>query len=410
MKAYRLLGALLLGIFLAACGGGEEPVVAQATLANPLSDLSQAEKSTTTLDGRVRALAVQTAGLTNDELFNWSEVLLPSTFPKGPVTGVGGVYQGVTYTYRCYLNGNCVGVVTAGGPLGGVFVLIGGVIKQYGFLSDYTCQVKPTACGASTTIAGKISLTVTTHTVTPNLVDGKFTATSVGMLGATEVVSICAESLVVGELCFPYTAGRAVISGVANSDAVQYTLRTRAGTKVWLEQDPSKPAYWACEGLGCRFNGGFIEYAEDGLGYRKPSVTVEAAGLVLRFARNRFSGFGLNNLPTEFVGDSFRFVFIPVNGDAPTTVEWHRSAQSSGEFRVTLSDATLKCADTGNIAVYRAILGVPPGAVIYSTVPAGWLSVGPTQATAGVIWDFGPGVTPVVQPPLYGFSYRRPGC
>ncbi len=431
MKNWRtILGALLLGIlpFLTACGGGggQEPVVAQAAPAvSPLGDLSRAEQSGTTIDGRVlregrsHALSANQQAappvvVTRAELFVWAQALLPATFPlQGALDGATD-YLGAHYNYRGYTTKFYIGVTDSGG----VYVLTpDGKLTGYGKLSDYTCQVKPTACGAAPTIAGTIKIEVTTHTVTPNLVGGKITGVSTGTIDTSQVTAICAESLVLGfdgntRACGSFVNGKAVIGNVTNNDRVQYTLRTTTpGQYVWLGLDPSELTYWQCEGLGCKYAGpanpGFVEYSEGGVGYRKPRISVEAGKLVLSLGRNQLAGFGLDGAPTDFTGEHFQFVFRSTT-NAPTVAN-HTWNDATKEFQVVFQGATLKCADTGNITVHRQVLGYPPDQVHYGDI-AGWLSVATPPNPADLIWGFGPGVTPVVQLPLVGFSYRLPGC
>lgn len=438
MKWHRFLGVFLLGVssLLAACGGGgQEPVVAQAApAANLLGDLSRAEQSTATLDGRTlgeerkRALAVDpqaapAVAITRTELFVWGQVLLPATFPaQGALDGVYDDQQGTIYNYRSYTTGFYLAVTDDDR----VYVLTpDGILTAYGQLSDYLCQVKPVACGVAPTIAGTIKIeikmegdkSVVLHTVTPTLAAGKITGVSTGTIDPTQVTEICAESLVLGfdgntRACGPYVDGKAVIGNVTNNDRVQYTLRTTTpGQYVWLGLDPSELTYWQCEGLDCRYAGpanpGFVEYSEGGVGYRKPRISVAAGKLILSFGRNQLAGFGLDGVPTSFTGEHFEFVFRSTTN--PPTKAYHTWNETTKEFQVVFEGATLKCTDTGNVTVHRQVLGYPPDQVHYGDI-AGWLSVATPPNPADLIWGFDPGVTPVVQPPLVGFSYQLPGC
>ncbi len=429
MKAFRLtvLSAAVVACCLTtACGGEEEPIVAQATPAvSPLGDLSQASQSTATLDGRVLreerryALsadpqAAPAATITRTELFVWAQASLPATFPSQGAADGAIDYQGQHYNYRAYTTGHYIGVTDNGD----VYVLFpDGRLVGYGKLSDYSCQVKPTACGAAPTIAGTIKIEVATHTVTPNLVGGKISGVSTGTIDPTQVTAICAESLVLGfdgntRACGQFVNGKAIIGNVTNNDRVQYTLRTTTpGQYVWLGLNPSELTYWQCEGLGCRYAGpanpGFVEYSEGGVGYRKPRISVEAGKLMLSFGRNQLAGFGLDGVPTSFTGEHFEFVFRSTTN--PPTKAYRSWNEATKEYQVVFSGATLKCTDTGNVTVHRQVLGYPPDQVHYGDI-AGWLSVATPPNPADLIWGFDPGVTPVVQPPLVGFTYRLPGC
>ncbi len=412
-KWRQYLGALLLGIFLVACGGGDQSV-------GPLGDLNVATASDTTIDGRARALAstreqalAVTPTITPVEFFAYAEALLPTTFPsKGSTSGTID-YLGVIYTYRGYTTGYYLGVTL----YGGVYMLApDGKLYSYGKLPDYACKVKPVACGAPVTIAGKIKVDVATHTVTPALVEGKITGLSTGSLDPTLVAKICAESLVLGfdgntKACAPLLNGQAVIKGVTNNDRVQYTIRTTGGQYVWLGLDPSESTYWQCEGLGCKYAGpanpGFVEYSEGGVGYRKPRISVASGKLILSFGRNQLAGFGLDGVPTDFFGEHFQFVFRST-ANKPT-VAYRTWNDTTKEYQVVFTGLA-KCTDTGNVTVHRQVIGSPPDQVFYSETAAGWLSVATPPNQPDLIWGFDPGVTPVVNPPFVGFTYKLPGC
>lgn len=440
MHKFRL-AAVVVACSLAACGGGEDEASVSSTtqiaavqpMQNPFGDFSTAMTVNATLTGtrldhvralsadakRMRALsatisAAEIVPPTPEELFAWAQKLLPSLFPGNPATAHIDNHGGWAYTYRHYAATNTyLGVRSDGG----VFVLhANGELKHYGWIADYTCDVK--GCGSvNPIIVGSIAIEITKHTVTPALVEGKILGTSAGELSPADLDRICIEGpnhgFIDTRTCGAYQNGSAVITGVSNNDRVQYVGRKKgSGERVWFTVDPSATTRFTVSGLHATFVGGFIEYSEfvqEGQPvYRKPTVRIEGGNLILAFGRNRLSGFGLATGRTDFTSGNYQFRFQPRSGDvkAMTTAIWRDATKELVvEFKTDL-----KCSDTGTVTVHRQIIGGG-----YSTSVSGWLSIGrgidaePTD----IIWNFqGPGVVPVVDTGagFYGFRYQRTGC
>lgn len=421
MKHWRqILGALLLGVFLAACGGGgaDEPR-AQIQMMDPLGDLSRATVTDKTLDGRKQVLSATSAAITVPELFVWAETLLPQAFPKGPETGVGGVYLGVTYTYRCYPNGNCLGVVTAGGPIDGVFALIGGTLEQFGVLSDYACQVTDCAGNAK---AGTFDVSAAGQFLLPDFVNGE-----IAYLGGADQKGYNLAPAKVAKVCFvsnrkgwgaeaqacaaPEANGALKMAGMCSNDEGLVTVWRNDGVQpVELWADFVSAKGWKLAGDlspklvsrqvqvgGKAETQHFVQYGD----YKPARVVYDKVlgQLTLRFGSDCLGGFVYEQTPkiwkpAPLVPGDLKFLW---NGSGKQVgyLDWDKETK---EYFVTISG--LACGQRANISVYKSKSGTG-ATVAWQENPYAWLGIQDANAT-NPLWEKGAGVDFLVRKLLNG--------
>lgn len=361
MKWHRIPGALLLGV-------------------SSLLSANVATAATTTP--------------TPDELFSWVEQLLPATFPKGPATGLGGVHQGVTYTFRCYPNGNCVGVVTAGGPVGGVFALIGGELKQYGALADYAGVVN-----AGPDKAGTADFSAAGQFLRPDFVNGEIPylggADKQGYsLAPGKVAKICWNSDRTGwgidarACAVPQPNGELKLSGLCSNDKGLVTvwrndvanLADPMSAELWVDFKSTKG--WKLSGdLTPSLVGEFIQYGN----YKPAKVVYDKlmGKLSLRFGSDCLGGFVYEKTPkvwkpAPLVAGDLKFVWDGA-GKQAAYLDFDPVAK---EYFVTFTG--LACGQRANVKVFKAKSGTGVSVVWEDSLYA-WLGI-PDANAANPVW------------------------
>lgn len=361
MKWHRILGAMLLAVFSLLSAN-----VATAAAAVP----------------------------TPDELFVWAEQLLPTTFPKGPVTGVGGVYQGITYTYRCYPTNSCIGVVTAGGPIGRVDALIGGVVKSYGSIADYADRVN-----AGPAKAGTVDFSAAGQYIRPDFVDGQ-----IPYLGSADGQGYSLAPAKVAKVCFvsdrrgwgvdaqacavPQANGELKLAGLCSNDKGLVTVWRNdvanpadpASAELWVDFKSIKG--WKLAGdLAPSLVGEFIQY-----GNYKPAKVVydkATAKLTLRFGSDCLGGFVYEQTPKNWksaplVAGDLKFVWDGA-GKQAAYLDFDPVAK---EYLVTFTG--LACGQRANVKVYKAKSGTG-ATVAWEDNLYAWLGI-PDANAANPIW------------------------
>lgn len=400
----------LAGTALLGCGGGEEDETV-----NPLGDLDRALQSDVTLDGghavgdhraRILSAAAQSALPTADEFFSWAENLMEqvaasqnppgqSIFPKGARTE-RGVYNGVIYDFRYYPSvENYLGVVVSGGAVGAVYGLgtfTGGVLKQYGGLADYTCEVKPLQCGGVAS-AGTIFVYADRHEIVPNHKNGKITnlggADGKGYeVAPSDIARVVWSSDRVGRdmasLAYgvPMTDGTIRVDHTPNNDQGQWSLITHAGVQLWF--DVASAVGWGLAGdVETKImpdNKGVLGIVEYGAhGYKRARVDYQGQSLVLDSGYNGIDGFSKVLSPGELL-----FVFMSDEDG------WFLDSNKRGRLPSALVNGTyvvtipgISCGQRGTIAVYKAKSG-SGSSVVWDTTPYAWFVVPKWQAGSRV--------------------------
>lgn len=133
--------AALAPILISACGGGEEnPIASHPFLSQISNAVPDTQRTILAASQQVSPLSV---AITADQLFDWAENEYAGLFPKGAQT-----FQleagGKTFTLRAYPDETYLGV--ADGIVYALGAFTNREIKSFGNVSDYACQVAPSAC------------------------------------------------------------------------------------------------------------------------------------------------------------------------------------------------------------------------------------------------------------------------
>lgn len=131
MRLIKISVALAIAALTACGGGGDAPAPASAPMIPLVADAAPPQAATT--------WTPSSAGL-----MEWAEATYPQLFPTGaPIRSYAG------YLYRLYpQTGNYLAVSGDGVYIHGP--VAGGVLTRVGSLSDFTCQINPYVCAAST--------------------------------------------------------------------------------------------------------------------------------------------------------------------------------------------------------------------------------------------------------------------
>lgn len=279
----------------------------------------------------------------------------------------------------------------------------------------------PPVVPPSSSAPGRIEIFGDNLVAAPNLLDGKIFGVSVGTLDPAKVARICAESSLLGfgantRACGDFKDGFATVPGISNNDLIQLTIRTTDGQTVWLEHR-CDVIHWEASGMNARCNPAFpsfIEYSEDGKGYKKPTLRTEPGKFILSFGRNRLGGFGLpdgagGSILTDFSGENFEFRLVSTTG-GPGIVKYRTYNTTSAEFEVVFEG--MKCIDVASVTVHLPLSDQPGlDRIDYNPQPDGWLAIGSgTPANpADVVWKFGQGTSPHIKPPVFAVGYDATG-
>ncbi len=418
-KWRQYLGALLLGIFLAACGGGGAggpvQVVEKAT---SLGDVSRAVVSKTTLSSRSltttreQALAVKVAPtITAQQLIFWAQDWAATQKP--PLTLFTpkcskverAEFEGTTYDFCFYSVSNAYLGVDAGNDRG-VYVYQNNVLTKFGTLSDYTCDVDPGQCGGNSA-AGTLDISATSKVLLPNYVNGKLT-----YLGAADKKSYDITLGQTAKVCWvsnrkgwgidaqacavPAVDGTLRMAGMCSSDKGLVTVWRNDRTKpeeaeLWVDFASAKG--WKLAGdLSPKLVGGFIEYG----GYRAAQVSYQKEGgkLTVRFGSDCLGGFvyeqtpGVWKLATLVPGD-MRFLW---NGQTKQEgfLTWDDTTK---EYVVVFSG--IPCGEQANVSLYK-LKSKTGDVVVWEDQPYAWLGI-PDPGAVNPLWEQGTGLSFLVK-------------
>jgi hypothetical protein len=169
LRALRPAG-LAAVLLLAACGGPSPEPAGKAFVQQIGAQAGSARQgSWVPAAAPAQAAAAALASVGAKELFDWAEFRYPLFFsPAQTFVNVELTYEGVHYTVRSYDNGNHLGL-TDDGRVWGLGPFTGGVLTQFGQLSDYVALVQADACRVYATLcfATGSSHVLTFTSVTP---------------------------------------------------------------------------------------------------------------------------------------------------------------------------------------------------------------------------------------------------
>ena len=421
----RILGALLLGVFLTACGGGgtgSTQVVEQVTA---FGDTSRAVVSNTTLNGRAlngtreKALAVKSAPtITAEQLIFWAQDWAAAQTPPltlfAPKCSVvtRGEFEGTTYDFCFYSVSNAYLGVDVGNDRG-VYTFVDNVLTKFGNLSDYTCDVDPSQCGGGNSVAGTFDVSAASQIILPNYVNGKIT-----YLGAVDKKSYDITLGQTAKVCWvsnrkgwgidaqacavPAVDGTLKPAGMCSNDRGLVTVWRNDRTKpeeaeLWLDFTSAKG--WRLAGdLSPAYVGGFIEYG----GYQSAKVTYQKEGgkLTVRFGSDCLGGFVYEQTPgvwklASLVPGDMRFIW---NGQTKQEafLTWDDTTK---EYVVAFTG--IPCGEQANVSLYK-VKSKTGDVVVWEDSPYAWLGIpepkDPTKPdTMNPLWEQGAGMSFLVK-------------
>jgi hypothetical protein len=136
-RSSRIGSGLLLGLLLAACGGGTgvaTPAVANAPQARAQAVPAAPGPSSAEVPYQISA----------DQLFDWVERQFGSLFTASP-NSFALPYNGQSFTVRAYPDERYLGA--ANGVIYGLGDFTNGQLQSFGQIQDFACAVVPASCG-----------------------------------------------------------------------------------------------------------------------------------------------------------------------------------------------------------------------------------------------------------------------